>query len=71
MPLNEQSSPEPQAGNASPAEETHAPLRRNVTIDDIGDAALYALSHLGRGMTGEVYHVDAGWHAVGAPREQA
>lgn len=46
--------------------EHEAPLRRNVTIDDVGAAALFALSDLGRGMTGEVFHVDAGYHAVGA-----
>ena len=49
--------------------EAHAPLRRNVTIEDVGDAALYALSYLGRGMTGEVFHVDAGYHVLGALRE--
>lgn len=44
-----------------------APLGRNVLIDDIGDAALFALSALGRGMTGEVVHVDGGYHILGAP----
>lgn len=43
------------------------PLRRGVTADDIGGAALFALSDLGRGMTGEVYYVDAGYHTLGAP----
>jgi len=47
-----------------------APLRRNVDIDDIGRAALFAMSDLGRGMTGEVFHVDAGYHIVGAPVEE-
>ncbi len=47
--------------------EATAPLRRNVTIEDIGRAALYPLSALGSGMTGEVIHVDAGYHALGAP----
>ena len=42
------------------------PLRRTVTIDDVGGAAVFALSDLGSGMTGEVVHVDAGYHAVGA-----
>lgn len=44
-----------------------APLRRNVTLDDVGAAALLPLSELGRGMTGEVIHVDAGYNVVGAP----
>lgn len=47
--------------------EADAPLRRNVTIDEVGDAALFALSDLGRGMTGETFFVDAGYHTVGAP----
>lgn len=44
-----------------------APMRRNVCIDEIGQAALMPLSHMSTGMTGEVFHVDAGYHAVGAP----
>ncbi len=43
----------------------NSPLRRNVTIDDVGKSALYLLSDLGSGVTGEVLHVDAGYHAVG------
>lgn len=43
-----------------------APLRRNVTLDDVGRAALFALSPLGSGMTGEIIHVDAGYNVVGA-----
>ncbi len=45
--------------------EYNSPLRRNVTIDDVGRSALYLLSDLGSGVTGEVLHVDAGYHAVG------
>ena len=45
--------------------EYNSPLRRNVTIDDVGGAALYLLSDLGAGTTGEVLHVDAGYHVVG------
>jgi enoyl-[acyl-carrier protein] reductase I len=45
--------------------ELNSPLRRNVTIDDVGKTALYLLSDLGTGVTGEVLHVDAGYHAVG------
>jgi enoyl-[acyl-carrier protein] reductase I len=45
--------------------EFNAPLRRNVTLDDVGGAALYLLSDLSAGVTGEVHHVDAGYHIVG------
>ncbi len=45
--------------------ELNAPLRRNVTIDDVGGSALYLLSDLGAGVTGENLHVDAGYHVVG------
>ncbi|SFB79757.1 enoyl-ACP reductase FabI [Tropicimonas isoalkanivorans] len=45
--------------------ELNSPLRRNVTIGDVGNSALYLLSDLGAGVTGEIHHVDAGYHAVG------
>ena len=45
--------------------EYNSPLRRNVTIDDVGKAALYLLSDLGSGTTGENLHVDAGYQGVG------
>jgi enoyl-[acyl-carrier protein] reductase I len=45
----------------------HAPLRRSIDGAEVADAALYALSSLGRGTTGEVIHVDAGYHVLGAP----
>ncbi len=45
--------------------ELNAPLKRNVSIDDVGGSALYLLSDLGAGVTGEVHHVDAGYHTVG------
>ena len=45
--------------------EYNSPLRRNVDIDDVGRSALYLLSDLGSGVTGEVLHVDAGYHVVG------
>ena len=45
--------------------EYNSPLRRNVTIEDVGKAALYLLSDLGSGTTGENLHVDAGYHIVG------
>lgn len=43
----------------------NAPLRRNVTIDEIGQSALLLLSNMGSGISGEVLHVDAGYHIVG------
>ena len=43
----------------------NSPLKRNVTIEDVGGAALYLLSDLGAGVTGEVHHVDCGYHVVG------
>ena len=45
--------------------EYNSPLRRNVTIDDVGKSALFLLSDLGSGTTGENLHVDAGYHVVG------
>jgi enoyl-[acyl-carrier protein] reductase I len=45
--------------------EYNAPLKRNVTIDDVGGAALFLLSDLGSGVTGEVLQVDSGYHVVG------
>ena len=45
--------------------ELNAPLRRNVDQDEVGKAALYLLSDLGSGTTGEKLHVDAGYHVVG------
>ncbi len=45
--------------------EYNSPLRRNVTIDDVGNSALYLLSDLSSGVTGENLHVDAGYHVVG------
>ncbi|MBI1416726.1 MAG: enoyl-ACP reductase FabI [Limimaricola sp.] len=45
--------------------ELNSPLRRNVSIEDVGKSALYLLSDLGSGTTGEVLHVDAGYHVVG------
>lgn len=45
--------------------EYNAPLRRTVTIDDVGNSALYLLSDMGSGVTGETHHVDAGYNVVG------
>ena len=43
----------------------NSPLKRNVTKEEIGNTALYLLSNLGSGVTGEVHHVDCGYHTVG------
>ena len=45
--------------------EYNSPLRRTVTTDDVGDSVLYLVSDLARGVTGEILHVDAGYHVVG------
>jgi enoyl-[acyl-carrier protein] reductase I len=45
--------------------EYNAPLKRTVSIDEVGDAALYLLSPLSRGVTGEIHHVDSGYHVIG------
>lgn len=45
--------------------ELNSPLRRNVTIDEVGNSGLFLLSDLGSGVTGEVMHVDSGFHTVG------
>jgi enoyl-[acyl-carrier protein] reductase I len=45
--------------------EYNAPLRRTVTIEEVGDSAAFLLSPLSRGVTGEILHVDAGYHVVG------
>ena len=45
--------------------ELNAPLKRNVTIEDVGRSGLFLLSDLGSGVTGEVLHVDSGYHTVG------
>ncbi len=51
--------------------ELNSPLRRNITIDDVGGSGLYLLSDLSSGVTGETHHVDAGYHVVGMKQEDA
>lgn len=51
--------------------EYNAPLRRTVTIEEVGDTAAYLVSDMGRGMTGEILHVDAGYHVVGMKNPEA
>jgi enoyl-[acyl-carrier protein] reductase I len=48
--------------------ELNAPMKRNITIDDVGGSGLYLLSDLSRGVTGELHHVDAGYNTVGMMR---
>jgi enoyl-[acyl-carrier protein] reductase I len=51
--------------------EYNAPLRRNVTIEDVGGAGLYLLSDLASGVTGEIHYVDAGYNVIGMKAEDA
>ena len=51
--------------------ELNSPLQRNVTIEDVGGAGLYLLSDLSSGVTGEIHHVDSGYHVVGMKRPDA
>tara|TARA_S200002703_G_scaffold150156_1_gene148310 strand:- start:73 stop:876 length:804 start_codon:yes stop_codon:yes gene_type:complete len=51
--------------------ELNSPLRRNITIDDVGGSGLYLLSDLSSGVTGETHHVDGGYHVVGMKQEGA
>jgi len=51
--------------------EYNTPLRRNVSIEDVGEAAAYLLSDMSRGVTGEIHHVDAGYHIVGMKHPDA
>ena len=49
----------------------NSPLQRNVTLEDVGGAGLYLLSDLSSGVTGEIHHVDSGYHVVGMKRPDA
>ena len=51
--------------------EYNTPLRRNVTTEEVGDTAVYLLSDMSRGVTGEIHHVDAGYHIVGMKHPDA
>jgi enoyl-[acyl-carrier protein] reductase I len=51
--------------------EYNAPLRRTVTIEEVGDSAVYLLSPMARGVTGEILHVDCGYHVVGMKNPNA
>ncbi len=49
-------------------QKAHAPLRRSVSLEDIGGSALYLLSDLSRGVTGEIHYVDCGYNIISMPR---
>jgi enoyl-[acyl-carrier protein] reductase I len=51
--------------------EYNSPLRRTVTTEEVGDAGMYLLSDLSRGVTGEIHHVDSGYHVVGMKNPDA
>src|SRR5215204_2859703 len=51
--------------------EHNSPLRRTVTVEEVGDTAVYFLCDLSRGVTGEIHHVDAGYHIVGMKHPDA
>jgi enoyl-[acyl-carrier protein] reductase I len=51
--------------------ELNSPLRRTVTIEEVGESAAFLLSPMGRGVTGEILHVDAGYHVVGMKHPDA
>jgi enoyl-[acyl-carrier protein] reductase I len=48
-------------------QQRHAPLRRGVTLDEIGGAALYLLSDLSTGVTGDIHFVDSGYNIIAMP----
>jgi enoyl-[acyl-carrier protein] reductase I len=52
-------------------QQRHAPLRRTVTIEDVGGAALYLLSDLASGVTGDIHYVDSGYNIISMPRPAA
>ena len=51
--------------------EYNSPMRRTVTIDEVGETAAYLVSDMARGVTGEILHVDAGYHVVGMKNPDA
>ena len=51
-------------------QQQHSPLRRSLTIEDVGGSALYLLSPLSSGVTGEVHFVDAGYNIISMPRPE-
>ena len=52
-------------------QQKHSPLGRSVTIDEVGGSALYLLSDLSAGVTGEIHFVDSGYNIISMPRPEA
>jgi enoyl-[acyl-carrier protein] reductase I len=52
-------------------QQRHAPLRRTVSLGEVGGAALYLLSDLGTGVTGEIHYVDSGYNIISMPHPEA
>ena len=52
-------------------QQRHSPLRRTVSIDEIGSAALYLLSDLSTGVTGDIHYVDSGYNIISMPHPDA
>jgi enoyl-[acyl-carrier protein] reductase I len=52
-------------------QQRHSPLRRGVTLDEIGGAALYLLSDLSSGVTGDIHFVDSGYNIITMPNPEA
>jgi enoyl-[acyl-carrier protein] reductase I len=48
--------------------EENSPLKRNVTIHDVGNTAVYLVSELSSSVTGEIIYVDSGYHVMGSPK---
>jgi enoyl-[acyl-carrier protein] reductase I len=51
-------------------QQAHAPLRRTVTLEEVGGAGLYLLSPLAGGVTGEIHYVDSGYNIISMPRPE-
>ena len=51
-------------------QQKHSPLRKSVSIEEIGGSALYFLSDLSGGVTGEIHHIDAGYNIISMPRSE-
>jgi len=51
-------------------QKAHSPLRHNITIEDVGGSALYLLSELSSGVTGEIHYVDSGYNIISMPRPE-
>ena len=59
--------PWPRTSAPSKHQQRNSPLRRNISLDEVGNSALYLLSDLSSGVTGEIHYVDSGYHIVSMP----